>query len=234
MYRTAPRTRTAGARSRTRIRRPRPLPPAAPSRARSLSHGVFVPGVRRAIFAHEPPERGGYGLGMTPAHRRLALCLWLTLGAFVDGCSCIEPRPDDALEPNDDRDHATPLTPGVAIEGRANQDNPDVFVVEAGPAQTILFELVDRGLERCPTFQVHGPDGAELVGQDLTSNCGESVDEARLAPGAALRELPDGGFEIEVPALAAGPYYLTIEEDDQADNIAPFSWDYRLTATLSP
>lgn len=160
--------------------------------------------------------------------------VWLLAATLAGGCSCGEPRADDALEPNDEFAEATPLTPGVAIEGRANQDDPDVFVIEAGPDQVITFSLVHRGLENCPTFQVHGPGAVELVGQDPADDCGVSADATRLVPGAAVRALADGGHEIEAPAAAAGAYYLTIVEDGEADNIAPFSWDYRLTATITP
>jgi hypothetical protein len=158
----------------------------------------------------------------------------LLSGSLAGACSCNEPRPDDGLEPNDDFEHATRLTPGMPIEGRANQDDPDVFAVEAGPDEVLLFVLEDRGYENCPTFLLHDPAGHELLGQDLASNCGVSLAETRLEPGVELRELDDGGYEIQAPAVAAGDYFLTITEDGEADNIAPFSWDYRVTVTVEP
>jgi hypothetical protein len=50
--------------------------------------------------------------------------------------------------------------------------------------------------------------------------------------GAAFEERDDGGYLITVPATDAGDYFLTIIEDDQGDNVAPFGWDYRLTAVV--
>ncbi len=156
--------------------------------------------------------------------------------SVLAGClllaACPGPRDDDALEPNDTFAEATRLTLGVPVEGRANQDNPDVFVVAAGPAATLRFTLDDRGLENCPVFRVHDPAKTELVGQDPASDCGVSPADTRFAHGASIEERSDGGYVITVPAEAEGDYFLTIIEDSEADNTAPFSWDYRLTATV--
>lgn len=146
--------------------------------------------------------------------------------------ACVEPRPDDALEPNDDRDAATLLAPGVPVRGRANEGDPDVFAVQGGPDATIEFSIVDRGLDRCPKFQVHDPVGVELVGQARTGACEAAADETRVAPGATLRDL-GGDVSITVPAARAGAYFLTIVEDGGEDSVAPLSWDYEVTATRS-
>lgn len=160
--------------------------------------------------------------------RRLALPL-----ATLLLTGCVHARDDDALEPNDDFAKATRLSPGDAVEGRANQSNPDVFVVAAGPDQLLVFALEDLQYEKCPAFRVHGPGGRELLGQDPSSNCSVPASETRLEPGVVLREQDNGDYEIEIPATVAGDYFLTIIEGSEADNIAPFSWDYRVTATLS-
>ncbi len=163
------------------------------------------------------------------ATRRLALPL-----ATLLLTGCVHARDDDALEPNDDFAEATRLSPGDAIEGRANQGNPDVFVVAAGPDQSLVFALADLQYENCPAFRVHGPDGRELLGQDPSSNCSVPASETRQEPGVVLRELENGDREIEIPAAVEGDYFLTIIEGSEADNIAPFSWDYRVTAILGP
>ncbi len=147
--------------------------------------------------------------------------------------ACAPPRADDALEPNDDRDSATLLSPGVAVKGRANEHDADVFAVQAAADSRIVFVAADRGLERCPKFQVHDPGGVELVGQPVTGACEAASGETRLIPGALLQDLGDA-VSIEVPAARAGAYFLTIMEDGGEDSVAPLSWDYEVTATLGP
>ena len=143
---------------------------------------------------------------------------------------CPGPREDDALEPNDNFEQATRIELGEAVEGRANQDNPDVFVVAVEAGVSLEFSLEDRGLENCPSFQVHDPNELELLGQDPSSDC--LPDETRTVEGASFEETGEGGYRIVVSAELAGDYYLTIIEGSEADNIAPFGWDYRLTASL--
>jgi len=148
----------------------------------------------------------------------------LAAGALLTGCP--GPRPDDGYEPNDTFEQATRLTLASVIDARINQDDADVFVIQAEPG-LLLFLLEDRGLENCAVFRVHDAARTELLGQDPTSNCGP--DGTRLATGVSFSANPDGGYLISVPIGATGDVYLTILEDSEADNIAPFSWDYRLT-----
>jgi len=158
------------------------------------------------------------------------LALRLAALALPAVAACPGARPDDDLEPNDSFEQATRLTLGSPVEARANQDDPDVFVVTAGGG-LLGFYLDDRGLENCPVFQVHDAARVELVGQDPTHNCGP--DGTRLAGGATFAAGADGGYLISVPVAATADVYLTILEDSEADNLAPFSWDYRLTATVA-
>ncbi|MBN1208680.1 MAG: hypothetical protein JXB05_27715 [Myxococcaceae bacterium] len=142
-------------------------------------------------------------------------------------------RPDDALEPNDDASQATPLTPGQPVEGRANQDNPDVFSLEAPEGRTIVFQVDSLGLENCPAFTVAGPDGA-LLYEDRHHFCNRGPADAVKAPGVEFLLLnvqghEIGGYELRVPAQQTGRYLLTILEQGRVDNLFPFSWDYRLT-----
>lgn len=159
----------------------------------------------------------------------------LPLALLMAGCPR-GARRDDALEPNDDASQATPLTPGQPIEGRANQDNPDVFSLEAPEGRTIIFRAESRGLENCPAFTATGPDGA-LLYEDRHRFCNRGPDDAVKAPGVELQLLDVQGYqigtyELRVPALQAGRYLLTIVEQGRVDNLAPFSWDYRLTARV--
>ncbi|HYV46724.1 MAG TPA: hypothetical protein VFA20_17790 [Myxococcaceae bacterium] len=159
--------------------------------------------------------------------------------ALTTACSCshLLARPEDALEPNDDLAHATPLTAGQAVQGRANQGNADVFslqVPEAG--KRLLFRLENRGLENCPAFTVTGPDRRQVLYRDDWFRChavrGSRPQPAERVEGAALSPTAGSGYELRVPAAAAGPYFLTISEQGEADNLFPLGWDYQLTAEL--
>jgi len=141
-------------------------------------------------------------------------------------------RPDDTLEPNDDLEHATIITAGQAVTARANQWNADVFVFNSEGKGTIVFSMQSLGGEDCAAFTVTGPD-SEILYQDSGRFCSSKGDyPAVKAKGVELIGVEDFGYEINVPANKAGAYYLQIYERSQADNIFPFSWDYRLTATI--
>jgi hypothetical protein len=145
-------------------------------------------------------------------------------------------RPDDALEPNDDPARATPLALDTAVEARANQGNPDVFSVEAPAGRTLIFLAESRGLEVCPAFTVNGP-GGEALFEDVHANCNRTAEEPRKAPGVEFHTRFGAGtsaeaYELRIPTAQPGRYLLTILEQGRADNLAPFSWDYRLTARV--
>lgn len=145
-------------------------------------------------------------------------------------------RPDDALEPNDSPESATPLTPGQPVEARANQGNPDVFSVEAPEGRTLVFLAESRGLENCPAFTVTGPGGQALF-EDVHSHCSRVAEEPRKAEGVEFHMRFGAGtsaeaYELRIPTAQPGRYLLTILEQGRADNVAAFSWDYRLTARV--
>jgi hypothetical protein len=159
----------------------------------------------------------------------------LTL-SLVGGMLSCRPsaRPDDALEPNDDFEHATILTAGQAVTARANQWNADVFAFNCEAKGTIVFSLQSLGHEDCAAFTVTGPNG-EILYQDSGTSCsdrGPWEKPAMQAEGVKFTEVKDFGYEIDVPANTVGTYFLQIVERSQADNILPFSWDYRLTVTI--
>jgi glycine cleavage system aminomethyltransferase T len=156
----------------------------------------------------------------------LALSLFGTLG-----CNCFA-RPDDTLEPNDDLAHAIVLSAGQVVTARANQWNADVFVFSSEEGRTIVFSMQSLGGEDCAAFTVTGPEG-EVLYQDSGSFCSSKGEyPAVKAEGVEFKAVEDSGYEIIVPTSTAGNYYLRIYEQGQADNIFPFSWDYRLMATI--
>lgn len=148
---------------------------------------------------------------------------------------CTHTRPDDALEPNNTGEQATPLTPGTPVQGRANQGNPDVFALEvpAGKA-AVVFRLESLGLEDCAAFTITGPGAQVLYDDGRFRNCQRPASPPVAVAGARLSSLGGGaqGYELRAPATQAGRYFLTILEQGQADNSFLFSWDYRLTALL--
>ena len=163
--------------------------------------------------------------------RRLGL---LALAMLWMGCPRVLARSDDAFEPNDDFAHASPLTAGQAVKGRANQGNLDVFSLQAGAGKRILFRLESLGLENCPAFTVTGP-GDQVLYRDDSYRCSKGRNSkpqpAQSVEGAALTTVQNG-YELRVPAATAGTYFLTVDEQGEADNMFPLSWDYQLTAEL--
>jgi len=159
----------------------------------------------------------------------------LALAMLWMGCPRLLARSDDSFEPNDDLAHASPLTAGQAVTGRANQGNADVFSLQEVPAgKRILFRLESLGLENCPAFTVTGP-GDQVLYRDDSYRCSRGRDSrpqpAQSVEGAALAVVQTG-YELRVPAATAGTYFLTINEQGEADNMFPLGWDYRLTAEL--
>jgi hypothetical protein len=147
---------------------------------------------------------------------------------------CTSARSDDALEPNNTREQATPLTSGTPVEGRANQNNPDVFAIDVPAGKTaLIFHLESVGLEDCAAFTVEGPDGQTLYDDGSFGGCERPASPTIMVAGAALMRLSSPpGYELRIPAVHAGRFLLTVDEQGQADNIFLFSWDYRLTARL--
>ncbi len=166
--------------------------------------------------------------------RKSVLCMLTILAlSLVGTLGCRHfTRPDDALEPNDDPKHATILTAGQAVIARANQWNADVFVFSSEGKETIIFSIESLGGEDCAAFTITGPND-EILYQDSGNLCSSKGDyPAVKAEGVQFRGVEDFGYEINVPANIAGAYYLQIQERSQADNIFPFSWDYRLTVSI--
>lgn len=156
--------------------------------------------------------------------------------ALLAGCQRCGLRDDDPLEPNNTFDQATVLVLGQAAEGRANQNNPDVFAADAPVGHTLVFEARSRGLENCPRFSLHGP-GRELLYQDADFRCHLRSEKLFQAPGVELQLLDaEGGvagrYVLRANTQREGRYFLTIVEQGEADNAFPFSWDYRLVATV--
>ena len=120
---------------------------------------------------------------------------------------------------------------GVPVDANAVQDSPDVFAFSAGPGQTIVFTLEDRGEDDCAAFTVAAPDGSALY-QDTNRFCGRDFSTPITAPGASLQSPPGGGYILRIPAAMQGRYLLTVDERGQADNVIDFRWLYRLTATI--
>ncbi len=138
-------------------------------------------------------------------------------------------RPDDSLEPNDTLAQATELIMGVPIEARANQSNPDVFKIEVTENRTLTFELESLGLEVCPKFILTGPKGV-LYADALPTSCSRIGLPDIHEEDVDFEIIERFGYLLRTKAKVAGTYYLTIIEGSHADNIFPYSWDYRLTA----
>lgn len=165
--------------------------------------------------------RSGSRIGFTAmAMGATAMCM--------GGC----PRPDDALEPNDTAETATRLTMGEPIEARVIQDNPDVFVVAAGPGQTLIFDLVSLGEEDCNSFKVVGPGGLTKY-EDENHFCGRVGELPIVQPGGKLELLGEGAYRLTIHADAEGDYFLYVWERGHADNIFTYSWHYRLTVSAT-
>lgn len=147
----------------------------------------------------------------------------------VGVCGC--PRVDDALEPNDTAQTASPLVLGEPLTARVVQGSPDVFAIAVGPGETLIFTLESLGEEECAAFTVTGPSDV-LLYADQAGLCSLLGEEEFQVDGASLTPLADFGYELRVPAEIAGDYFLTIVELGQADNIFTFSWHYRLTVNL--
>ena len=144
--------------------------------------------------------------------------------------SCDGVRPDDGLEPNDTAAQATRLQIGSAIEARANQGNPDVFVFDVAASQAIVIELQSRGLENCPGFTLVGP-GEEVLFADRTARCRRVGPPATQKASVDFEIFADGSYRFRSVAEMAGPHYLTVLEGGDADNVFSYSWDYRITAS---
>jgi len=153
------------------------------------------------------------------------------LVGLLAACSGCPPVREDALEPNDTPETATPLSPGLPIEARAVQDNLDVFVFEAGPDQAIVFTFEHLGNDNCAAFTVTAPD-SQVLYRDNNSFCGREFTTPTAVEGAGLQSTPAGGYILRVPAREQGQYLLTIDERGEVDNVFDFFWDYRLTAAL--
>jgi hypothetical protein len=164
-----------------------------------------------------------------PTPTRFLLALGL-VPLCMGGC----PRPEDDLEPNDTFATATRLVPGEPAEARVVQYNPDVFVVAAGPDQTLTFTLENLGEEDCAAFVATSPAGETLYA-DTNGFCGRLGFYPMTGPGGTLDLQPaDAGYILTVEALEAGDYYLTLTELGRADNIFDYSWLYRVTAQTAP
>lgn len=152
-----------------------------------------------------------------------------TTGLCLGGC----PRPDDLFEPNDTFATATPLEPGVPITASVAQSTTDVFAIEATAGQTVVFRIESLDFEVCPLFSATGPDGTVLYEEPLT-RCRrfDPVEPTVQVGGSSLTIIRDEAFELRVPAASDGPYFITILEGGEADNIFDFNWAYRLTATV--
>lgn len=154
----------------------------------------------------------------------------LLLGLTLATAACL-PRPDDRLEPNDSRGEAVTLQPGVAVEARANQGDPDVFKVAAGRGRTLNFELQSLGLEDCPAFRLEGPGGRVLYA-DGRARCRRMGKPAVQQPQVTFEIVAGFGYRLRALTPAAGDYYFTVIEGSDADNIFSYSWDYRLTVSI--
>ena len=148
---------------------------------------------------------------------------------FLACAACRAPRLDDAYEPNDDLAHATPLVLDVPLIARANQGNPDVFVVDVPAAATLVFRAESLGLEECAGFSATGPDGTVLF--RVAAGCDASHEPLVRAAGVES-EHSDELFVLSLPVASGGLHYLTILEGAESDNLFDFSWDYRLTASV--
>lgn len=162
------------------------------------------------------------------ARRNRRRCFWpLLIAAAVSGCWA---RPDDALEPNDSAAQATPLEPGVALSARANQGNPDVFAVRAEAGRTLLITLESLGLEECPAFRLDDPHGRTLYA-DAYARCRRVGGPAVQQAGVTFEHAP-GVYRLRVAETTAGTYLLQVLEGGDADNLSPYSWDFRVRVTL--
>jgi hypothetical protein len=157
------------------------------------------------------------------------LILALSVVGGILGCRP-SARPDDVLEPNDDFEHATKLAADQAVTARANQNNDDYFAIDVAAGQKIIFRLQSLGLEDRPVFTVFSPV-KEVLYKDRDDFSGPRQTESHTE-GVTSEDIKDFGYELRIPAKISGTYYLLIRERPQADNIFPFSWDYRLIATI--
>ncbi|MBU2572664.1 MAG: hypothetical protein KKH28_01120 [Elusimicrobia bacterium] len=164
---------------------------------------------------------------MTKTIRAAAIIAGFCLLLPSAGC-----RYNDAFEPNDTYETATPVMAGVEILATVGQDNPDVFSIEAPAGKTIIFKLSHRGHEDCPEFTVQGPNETTLY-QEQHGFCGDPPWMAETqAKGVLVSGKRGSGYELRIPAGEAGKYYLRIQERKQADNLFSYSWDYSLTALI--
>ena len=85
--------------------------------------------------------------------------------------------------------------------------------------------------EECPKFTLTGPDGV-LYADAFPTSCHRIATPDVHEEGVDFETLENFGYRLRIKAKVAGIYYLTVIEGHQADNIFPFSWDYRLTATI--
>lgn len=159
--------------------------------------------------------------------KKLSAAALCCLPLLLAGC-----RSNDSYEPNDTIETATAVMQGIEVLATVGQDNPDVFSIQAPAGKTVVFSLTGKGREECPEFAVTGPDGKTLY-QDQRGFCGDPPLLAESNDGGvAVSGKAGKGYELRVPAKAAGMYYLTVKERKQPDNTFPYSWDYALTAKV--
>ncbi len=161
-----------------------------------------------------------------PRHRAVLIAA-VVLALLASGCL----RPDDLLEPNNNVALATALQVGQIVEARANQGDPDVYKIAARRGQSLHFKLQSRGLEECPGFRLEDPRNQVLFKtQARCRRVGHQAPEK--AAGVTWQTGADFGYRLSTTAEIDGFYYLIILEGSDADNLFPYSWDYRLVVDV--
>jgi len=155
---------------------------------------------------------------------------WAILLTFLSCTGCVDQLSDDALEPNDTIEDATEITAGIPIDARANQGNSDVFKFEVDAEEILSIDVVSRGKDNCPGFSLI--DSNELVlFKDARARC-LRIGQPDIHDPTVEFQINDEDYFFQTKTTTSGYYYFTITEGRDADNIFPYSWDYRLTVTL--
>jgi hypothetical protein len=159
-------------------------------------------------------------------NRSLVAALVLVLAGCRSACA----RDDDGLEDNDTFQQATKLEVDKPIDGRANEDDPDVFVVDAPEGKTLTFALTSRGLEEgyADFCLFYGDEQALLFDGSRWHDCApEGTQRA-----TDIATVTQDGRDFVVATHRPGRYFLSIIQGGEADNQLPFSWDYTIVAHI--
>jgi hypothetical protein len=124
------------------------------------------------------------------------------------------------------------LQSGQTLAGKLRRGESAAYAIAAAAGKSVVFRLESvKGSVQCARFTALGPGDKPLYDDD-SPLCSEFRKVKVQAAGVALKDAVGSGYELRLPAAAAGEYALAVHQRGHADNPLPSGWDYRITATV--